>query len=472
MQRLTSKFRPPHFGGLFVLAGLILPVTFAPVIAQQDYVDEGNKSRISLSGRLQTLVQSVAAQSCYIASGIDVANQQEALSISQEQLTRILNALENGDRLLGVPSAEGNSRAITLLDELESTLTRMDTAIATLQTQPDIGAYQALKADVVPFAEGSNLLATEIVALYANPNEVNQRDAMAIGLAGRQRSFIQQLKESACQLAMDPANADAQTTLIETVDLFELSLLALRDGLPSVGLKEPPNEGIKDELNTSWAEWEELKSELTTLTSGGNADLPNVDELSGSLLLHMNNVVSRYLLSIPGSENIYRVPLQAYAEQELMSWFSDPLVIEAIKAQNEQNASIDSAAIDALDQTWRAEAAEGTGPMIEEVLSREASLYLIEKTRGAAGFVTEVFIMDDHGLNVAQSAITSDYWQGDEAKWQETYQASGNPIHISEAEFDDSTQAYQAQVSFPIVDPATGRKIGAVTLGVNLQLLI
>ncbi len=472
MQRLTSKFQPLRISGLVLLAGFVLPVTGLPVSAQQEYVDEGSKSRISLSGRLHTLVQTVAAQSCYIASGTAVAEQQEALSISQEQLTRILNALENGDRLLGVPSPEDNSRAKKLLDELSTILAGMDSDLATLQSQSDLSAYEALQADVAPFADVSNRLATEIVGLYANPNEVNQRDAMAIGLAGRQRSFTQQLKESACQLALDPANADAQAALSETMGLFERSLVALRDGLPEIGLKEPPNEGIKDELNTSWAEWEALKSELNALASGGAADLPLVDELSASLLLHMNNVVSRYLLSIPGSENIYRVPLQAYAEQELMSWFDDPLVIEAIKAQNIEHASIDSNAIEELDQTWRAEAAEGTGPMIEDLLSREASLYLIEKTRGAAGFVTEVFIMDDKGLNVAQSAVTSDYWQGDEAKWQETYQASGYPIHISEAEFDDSTQAYQAQVSFPIRDPDTGRKIGAVTLGVNLQLLI
>ena len=77
--------------------------------------------------------------------------------------------------------------------------------------------------------------------------------------------------------------------------------------------------------------------------------------------------------------------------------------------------------------------------------------------------------MDAQGLNVAQSDVTSDYWQGDEAKWQETYN-TGN-VHIGDVELDESTQTYQAQVSLPIFDPESNAVIGAATFGVNLELL-
>ena len=73
---------------------------------------------------------------------------------------------------------------------------------------------------------------------------------------------------------------------------------------------------------------------------------------------------------------------------------------------------------------------------------------------------------------MAQSAATSDYWQGDEAKWQQTYAAEDGALHISEVEFDDSTGFYQTQASMPIVDPATGEKIGAITFGINVQSLL
>ena len=80
--------------------------------------------------------------------------------------------------------------------------------------------------------------------------------------------------------------------------------------------------------------------------------------------------------------------------------------------------------------------------------------------------------MDNHGLNVAQSVETSDYWQGDEAKWQKTYGNGSGDIHISEVEFDESTGSYQSQVSMPIKDPATGELIGAITFGINVQSLL
>ena len=80
--------------------------------------------------------------------------------------------------------------------------------------------------------------------------------------------------------------------------------------------------------------------------------------------------------------------------------------------------------------------------------------------------------MDNRGLNVAQSVETSDYWQGDEAKWQETFGNGSGDIHISEVEFDESTGSYQSQVSMPISDPDTGELIGAITFGINVQSLL
>jgi hypothetical protein len=80
--------------------------------------------------------------------------------------------------------------------------------------------------------------------------------------------------------------------------------------------------------------------------------------------------------------------------------------------------------------------------------------------------------MDQHGLNVAASAMTSDMWQGDEAKFTETYSMGAGAVHFSEVELDESTQRYQAQISVTIVDPATGEPIGAMTVGVDAEALL
>ena len=102
-------------------------------------------------------------------------------------------------------------------------------------------------------------------------------------------------------------------------------------------------------------------------------------------------------------------------------------------------------------------------------MNNAASEHLRTHVAEAGGRITEVFVMDARGLNVASSAITSDYWQGDEAKWIDTYMKGADAIHVSEVEFDESAQTYQMQVSMSVTDPASGAVIGAVTFGLDAQ---
>ena len=83
--------------------------------------------------------------------------------------------------------------------------------------------------------------------------------------------------------------------------------------------------------------------------------------------------------------------------------------------------------------------------------------------------IVEAMVMDQRGALVCASVGTSDYWQGDEAKWLKSFGAG--TLHIEEAERDESTQLMQSQASLPIRDPRTGTVIGAITVGVNLDAL-
>jgi len=88
----------------------------------------------------------------------------------------------------------------------------------------------------------------------------------------------------------------------------------------------------------------------------------------------------------------------------------------------------------------------------------------------SGGQITEVFVMDAHGLNVASSGVTSDYWQGDEAKFQKTFLAGTGAMFVDDIELDESTQTYLGQVSIVLTDPDTGAVIGAMTIGLNAQM--
>jgi hypothetical protein len=167
--------------------------------------------------------------------------------------------------------------------------------------------------------------------------------------------------------------------------------------------------------------------------------------------------------------DIRTMAVAEFIDANVRPWLDEPAILNALIAQNAAHAHLSQAGIDDLDARWRSEFSRADRPMIDAQLSNPLSLYLKGRQRAAEGLITEIFVMDNRGLNVGQSDITSDYWQGDEAKWQNSF-ARGE-LHIGEAARDDSTQLMQSQASLPIRDPKTGKVIGAITVGVNLDAL-
>jgi hypothetical protein len=188
----------------------------------------------------------------------------------------------------------------------------------------------------------------------------------------------------------------------------------------------------------------------------------------------------RYILSAlfmavvagPVAANDFRPAMEAFLDAEIRAWSHSSDIVAAIAAQNASNGAMDQAAIDEMDATWRAEIGSGATPTIDSVLQNAAADFLRAQVDASGGRITEVFIMDQNGLNVAASGVTSDMWQGDEEKFTETYSVGADAAHFSEIELDESTQRYQGQISMTIIDPATGQPIGAITVGVDAESLL
>lgn len=160
-----------------------------------------------------------------------------------------------------------------------------------------------------------------------------------------------------------------------------------------------------------------------------------------------------------------------YVQENVAAWANDPALVTALLQQNEAHASLSQGDIDSLDLLWRAETGSADSDLIKSVLNNDASAFLAEKVIAAGGTITEVFVMDNRGLNAAASVVTSDYWQGDEAKFTETYPKGPTAMHVGDVEYDESTLTYQIQVSFPVVNPADGTAIGAITVALNAEMM-
>lgn len=147
---------------------------------------------------------------------------------------------------------------------------------------------------------------------------------------------------------------------------------------------------------------------------------------------------------------------------KLQAWTSDKTIVNAVVAQNAQHLSM--AEIERRDKEWVAGHAEAivkqslTGPCADRV----------RQLASASPFYGESFVMDDQGALVCANVKTSDYWQGDEAKWQKSFNGGKGATFIDRPRMDDSTKEHLAQISLPIRD-ASGKVIGALTVGIKLN---
>lgn len=158
------------------------------------------------------------------------------------------------------------------------------------------------------------------------------------------------------------------------------------------------------------------------------------------------------------------------AVAEILQWLKNPVVEISMTAQNKKYANITQDEIDALDKQWRAERKEQDQPLIAAILSSPLSSYLTQIQAASGGLFTEIFVMDAKGLNVGQSSITSDFWQGDEAKFQKTFPLGPKAVFVDEAERHEETKTWRAQVNLTIANAAQ-EPIGAVTVEYNLTEL-
>ena len=152
------------------------------------------------------------------------------------------------------------------------------------------------------------------------------------------------------------------------------------------------------------------------------------------------------------------------SQAELVKIGTDPIIVEAVKAENAKGKTLEQ--IKEMDEKWIA--TPGIDENMKALMDSECGRYL-RSIQNSKPYFAEIFVMDNQGANVAMTEKTSDYWQGDEAKFKESYKDGTGAIHIGDVEFDDSSQAYLVQVSVPVKDEE--KVIGAITMGLDLDML-
>ncbi len=148
---------------------------------------------------------------------------------------------------------------------------------------------------------------------------------------------------------------------------------------------------------------------------------------------------------------------------KLRAWGSDRTLVAFVKNQNLQRVQIEK--IKSLDEAWSQGKNEA---LVRQVTSGPCADHLRKLVASNAAY-GETFLMDDQGALVCASQRTSDYWQGDEPKWQRAFDGGKGTVFIDRPRFDDSSSRNLAQISVPVVE--NGRAIGVITVGVTIDKL-
>ncbi|KXJ44891.1 hypothetical protein SAMN04487868_11143 [Marinobacter salarius] len=128
-----------------------------------------------------------------------------------------------------------------------------------------------------------------------------------------------------------------------------------------------------------------------------------------------------------------------------------------------------------FDSMWQARAPEKATDLATTILELPGSRTLNAWTHTHPELVTEALLSNNMGTLVAMSQLTSDYWQGDEPKFNAVVSniRSGltglEAMYLSDIRYDASTSRFQVTVSAP-VGPITDKlPKGVISLGLDIE---
>lgn len=139
---------------------------------------------------------------------------------------------------------------------------------------------------------------------------------------------------------------------------------------------------------------------------------------------------------------------------------ADPEIMRALRSKN--NGGETAEEIQRKDKEWT----QNPQFALRKSLTNSACGQRLRELTKADANVVEVILMDKNGANVCVSHETTDYWQGDEAKFQKTF-GETKDVFVDEARLDQSTGVYSIQISVLVRDGMA--KAGALTLGLRVN---
>ncbi len=252
--------------------------------------------KINVAGRQRMLSQRMSRAVIYAHLGIEPEHHMEILQTSYQDFDKALVGLRAGDADLGLPS-EASFAVRERLTAVELTWIDFGLRVAQVMTNGTSTAEDV--AFIANHNEKLLLLSDkvvkELVATYSK-TDVEPGRAVSIDVAGRQRMLSQKIAKEAGLAVFDTSNKEACERLNAAIDLFDVSLVALINGLPTVTLPAPPAPVLSKlkEAEAIWSDYRPVAQRVAKMETTSKDDLLTIALTSDPLLVTMHAAVELY----------------------------------------------------------------------------------------------------------------------------------------------------------------------------------
>ncbi len=242
---------------------------------------------INLAGKQRMLTQKMSKEALFIAKGIDVEKNREALAKTSKLFDKTLHGLIAGDKDLNLPKTE-NKEILAQLDKVkklwESFKANIDKVIA---GKSDKATLEAIAKENLPLLKEMN----KAVGMYAKASgsKLDPKMAKKINVAGKQRMLTQKMTKELLLIANGIDVEKNKENLKKTANLFETTLKDL--------INNCKHEDIKKQLGVVENLWNQYKGIIEKADTSDKA-LKKAEELNMPLLKEMNKAVKMIESSI------------------------------------------------------------------------------------------------------------------------------------------------------------------------------
>lgn len=189
------------------------------------------------------------------------------------------------------------------------------------------------------------------------------------------------------------------------------------------------------------------------------------------ILITLLLIVALPITAIYANQSEHEETLNQMANNEIRNIISKDFILNELKKQNLEHEDYSMAELKALDTKWIAEKHKSKRAIVDKVMDNKIAEYLNKIKKDSDGLYTQITIVDNKGLAIAQTDLTQHYWHGREKYWKNTtLGGGGKPVHTSGVEFNDNTQVFQAEISVAIISGE--ENLGLVMVGVDVEKLI